>query len=336
MATYKAEFLVALLRGHACGRARRMRDGMDLPVGARRIRDRVTGELLHEHFAPFSAIIKAIGGIAQQRAIPRFASPTFRSWFHNRKPGVAGTRRVILWPDTFSNYLHPSAAIAAVEVLEHAGFVVNLPKRPLCCGRPLYDWGMLDTAKGLWRQTLDTLRDDIRAGVPIIGLEPSCVAAFRDELGGLFPDDDDAKRLARQTFMLSEFLVNEGYQPPALDRRAVVHGHCHHKAVVGMQAEEEMLRRLGLDYQVLDAGCCGMAGSFGFEAHKYDVSVQAAERVLLPAVRRADPEALIIANGFSCHEQIAQLSGKAPLHLAEVLRMALQGEAASSRATGEG
>ena len=321
MATYKAEFLSHYYAG-------RVRPRTAYAMGwiywwARAASPIAPLVNFFTSTAPFSSIIKAIGGIAPQRTIPRFASPTFRSWFERRPRNAAGGRRVILWPDTFSNYLHPSAAIAAVEVLEHAGFVVDLPTRPLCCGRPLYDWGMLDTAKRLWRQTLDTLRDDIRAGVPIIGLEPSCVAAFRDELLGLFPDDEDAQRLAQQTFMLSEFLVKEGYQPPTLDRRAVVHGHCHHKAVIGMQAEEEMLRRTGLNYQLLDAGCCGMAGSFGFEAHKYDVSVQAAERVLLPAVRGADRETLIIANGFSCHEQIAQLSGRAPLHLAEVLRMAI-------------
>lgn len=236
---------------------------------------------------------------------------------------MTGARRVIFWPDTFSNYLQPSAAIAAVRVLEHAGFAVELPNRPLCCGRPLYDWGMLDQAKRQWRDTLNALRDDIRAGVPIVGLEPSCVAAFRDELTGLFPDDPDAQALSRQVFMLSEFLVAEGYQALPLARRAVVHGHCHQKSVIGMQAEEQLLRAMGLDYTLLDSGCCGMAGSFGFEPHKYDVSVKAAERVLMPAVRAAEPGTLIIANGFSCQEQVEQLCGRRPLHLAEVIAMAL-------------
>jgi Fe-S oxidoreductase len=182
---------------------------------------------------------------------------------------------------------------------------------------------MLDTAKNLWRQTLDTLRDDIRAGVPIVGLEPSCVAAFRDELTGLFPDDEDAQRLARQTWMLSEFLNSEGFKPATLRRRAVVHGHCHHKSVMTMRSDEAMLRAMALDYELLDSGCCGMAGAFGFEADKYDVSVRTGERVLLPAVRGADDNTLIIASGFSCHEQIVQLTGRQPLHLAEVLRMTI-------------
>ena len=242
MATYKAEFLSHYYAG-------RLRPRMAYAVGwiywwARAASPIAPLVNFFTSTPPFSAIIKMIGGIAQQRTIPRFASPTFRSWFQNRKPGVAGTRRVILWPDTFSNYLHPSGAIAAIEVLEHAGFHVDLPKiaRSAAAAAPRLR-GMLDIAKGSGDKTLDTLRDDIRARVPIIGLEPSCVAAFRDELLGLFPDDEDAQRLARQTFMLSEFLVNEGYQPGSLDRRAVVHGHCHHKAVIGMSAEEEMLRR---------------------------------------------------------------------------------------------
>ena len=276
---------------------------------------------------PFSSLAKAFAGIARQRAIPRFASQTFRSWFRAQHPRdsrlATHDSRVILWPDTFGNYLQPGALKAAVDVLEHAGFNVTIPARPLCCGRPLYDWGMLGTAKKLLRQTLDTLRDDIRAGVPVIGLEPSCVAVFRDELCGLFPDDNDARLLAQQTFLLSEFLVREGYQPPAMTQRAIVHGHCHHKAVVGMQSEEQVLRTMGLDYQLLDSGCCGMAGSFGFEAHKYNVSVAAGERVLLPAVRGAASDTLIIANGFSCQEQVEQLTGRRPLHLAEVLAMAL-------------
>jgi Fe-S oxidoreductase len=287
---------------------------------------------------PFSSVAKMVGGIAPQRTIPRFARQTFRAWFRERSAGVARggvsfgaaarpPRRVILWPDTFGNYLRPEALQAAIDVLEHAGFAVEIPERVLCCGRPLYDWGMLDTAKKLLRQTLDTLRDDIRAGVPVIGLEPSCVAVFRDELCGLFPDDPDAQCLAKQTFLLSEFLVRENYQSPVLKGNAIVHGHCHHKAVVGMQSEEQILRALGLDYQLLDSGCCGMAGSFGFESDKYDVSVAAGERVLLPAVRGAAADTLIIANGFSCQEQVEQLTGRRPLHLAEVIVMALQGEA---------
>ncbi|HEY4099335.1 MAG TPA: FAD-linked oxidase C-terminal domain-containing protein [Gemmatimonadales bacterium] len=325
MATYKAEFL----SHHYEGRVRP--------------RTAYTMGLIHEwaRFAapiaplvnivtqtpPLSALLKAVGGIALERRIPRFAHPTFRSWFRRRKKPPTGKPRVLLWPDTFSNYFRTSPAIAAVEVLEGAGYDVAIPPRPLCCGRPLYDWGMLDRAKQLWRRTIDSLRDDIRAGTPIVGLEPSCVAAFRDELIGLFPDDDDARRLSQQTVMLSEFLADRDFRTRPLRRRAMVHGHCHHKAVMTMKAEESVMKSLELDYQLLDSGCCGMAGSFGFEADKYDLSIAIGEQRLLPAVRATDGDMLIVANGFSCYEQIVQQTGRIPLHLAEVVRLALhQGE----------
>jgi FAD/FMN-containing dehydrogenase/Fe-S oxidoreductase len=329
MATYKAEFLSHYYQGKM---RPRVAYGMGLIYWwARALSPIAPIANFFSQTRPFSTAIKAIGGIAPERTIPAFAPRTFRSWFHRHKKNPAATRRVLLWPDTFSNYLRPAAAIAAVAVLERAGYAVDIPARPLCCGRPLYDWGLLGTAKNLWRQTLDTLRDDIRAGVPLVGLEPSCVAAFRDELVGLFPNDEDAVRLAKQTFMLSEFLDHEGFQPPPLRRRAVVHGHCHQKSVMTMRSEEAILQALELDYQLLDSGCCGMAGSFGFESQKYELSVNAGERVLLPAIRAAPADTLIIASGFSCHEQIVQLTGRKPLHLAEVLQLALQGEASDRR-----
>jgi len=321
MATYKAEFLSHYYEGRM---RPRVAYGMGLIYWWARVLSPIAPIAnFFSQTRPFSTAIKAIGGIARERAIPPFAAPTFRTWFNRREKSPTAARRVLLWPDTFSNYLRPAAAIAAVAVLERAGYQVEIPRRPLCCGRPLYDWGMLGAAKNLWRQTLDVLREDIRAGVPLVGLEPSCVAAFRDELLGLFPDDEDAARLAKQTFMLSEFLDHEGFKPPSLRRRAVVHGHCHQKSVMTMRSEEAVLRAMGVEYQLLDSGCCGMAGSFGFEAHKYDLSVKAGERVLLPAVRAAAEDTLIIASGFSCHEQIVQLTGRKPMHLAEVLWMAM-------------
>ena len=211
-------------------------------------------------------------------------------------------------------------------VLEDAGYEVILPPRPLCCGRPLYDWGMLAEAKQLWCQTLEVLRPEIDASTPLVGLEPSCIAAFRDELVNLFPGEGRAKRLSQQTYLLSEFLERQQYQPPRLEQRALVHGHCHHKAVMHMDAEVAQLEKLGLDYEVLDSGCCGMAGAFGFERDHYEVSVAAGERVLLPKVREAADETLIIANGFSCREQIAQCTGRRAFHLAEVLKMAIEQE----------
>ncbi|MGI8689197.1 MAG: (Fe-S)-binding protein [Thermomicrobiales bacterium] len=305
MATYKAEFLSHYYEGR---RRPVAAYSMGLIYWWARLAARMPGVV---NFAtqtpPLSALAKALGGIAPDRQIPAFAPQTFTDWFRARGPRNEGKPAIILWPDTFNNHFHPETAHAAVEVLEAAGYHVTIPERSLCCGRPLYDWGMLDRAEELLRQTLDTLRPQIAAGIPVVGLEPSCVAVFRDELLGLFPDDVDAKRLSKQTFLLSEFLVKEGYTPPTLHRKAVVHRHCHHKAIMTMAAEEKILDGLGLEYDVLASGCCGMAGAFGFErGDHYDVSIKAGERVLLPAVRNAAPETLIVADGFSCREQIAQ------------------------------
>jgi Fe-S oxidoreductase len=178
------------------------------------------------------------------------------------------------------------------------------------------------------------LHTQIAEGIPLVGLEPSCVAVFRDELVNLFPHDMDAKRLAQQSFLLSEFLEKkvENYSPPKLQRKALVHGHCHHKAIMGMTDEEKVLSKLGLDFHVPESGCCGMAGAFGFEKDHYDVSVKVGERVLLPAVRKADQDTLIIADGFSCREQIAQTTDRRALHLAEVIQMAMHEGASVSRA----
>jgi Fe-S oxidoreductase len=231
---------------------------------------------------------------------------------------------VLLWPDTFTNYFSPHIAQAAVEVLEHAGFRVQIPRATLCCGRPLYDFGFLNRAKSLLKKILDTLESEIAAGIPIVGLEPSCVAVFRDELCNLFPRDERALALSRQTFLLSEFLENHHIQFPSLNRQALLHGHCHHKSLMKMTAEESLLRHLGIDFHSPAPGCCGMAGSFGFEHDKFEISKAIGELELLPAVRNAPEDCLIIADGFSCREQISQLTDRRALHLAEVLQMSLR------------
>jgi Fe-S oxidoreductase len=271
-------------------------------------------------------IAKLVAGIPFQRSIPAFAPQTFKRWFRRRRRNSDGPR-VLLWPDTFNNYFLPATAKAAVEVLEAAGFCVIVPQANLCCGRPLYDFGMLDRAKKLLLQILDELSPEIEAGVPVVGLEPSCVAVFRDELLNLFPNDKRAKALARQTFLLSEFLEANAshWTPPRFERRALLHGHCHHKSIMKMTAEESVLQRIGVDFQSPAPGCCGMAGSFGFEHDKYEISAAIGELELLPAVRKAPDDWLIIADGFSCREQIAQGSDRHALHLAEVLQMALAG-----------
>jgi len=324
MATYKAEFLSHYWKGRlrprsafAFGLVHRW---ARLAARAPRLANALT------QTPGLSTLARAAAGMAPERTIPILARQTFRAWFLRRGPVKAGGPRVLLFPDTFNNFFHPETARAGVEVLEAAGFRVTIPGSDLCCGRPLYDFGMLDLARRTLRELLDGLRGEIRAGVPVVVLEPSCAAVFRDELPGLFPDDADARTLSGQTFVLAEFLVKKapGFLPRRLARRAILQGHCHQRAIMTMTDEEELLRRMGLDVTTPEPGCCGMAGSFGFErGDHYDVSMACAERALLPEIRRAPPETLVIADGFSCREQIVQGTGRESLHLAEVLRCAM-------------
>jgi len=275
---------------------------------------------------------KSLAGISPERKIPALASSTFRKWFARRRPVNSAAPPVLLWPDTFNNYFHPETAIAAVDVLEAAGFRVRLPEGNICCGRPLYDFGMLDHAKKMLLKTLQVLRQQIADEVPIVVLEPSCASVFRDEMPNFFPDDIQAQRLSGQIFLLSEFLENKADRLPwpSVGTKALVHGHCHQKSVLKMTDEEAVLRRLGVEYEMPAPGCCGMAGAFGFEKEKYRVSLAIGELELLPAVRETPADWLIIANGFSCREQIWQCTGRRALHLAEVIQLAMR-EATSSR-----
>jgi Fe-S oxidoreductase len=260
--------------------------------------------------------------VAPQRTIPRIASESFDQWFRNRTPSGQGDRGpVILWIDTWNNYFSPEVAIAATSVLERAGYDVRLPGRRLCCGRPLYDYGFLREARHLLRRNVAVLADDVRDGVPVVGLEPSCVSVFRDELPAMLPRSRDATRVAASTRMLGEFLDEQQVPLPVVGGRALVHGHCHHKSVLDFDRDVKVLEAAGVDVEVLDSGCCGMAGSFGFEADHYDVSIACGERVLLPAVRAADAHELLVTDGFSCREQILQATGRRSMHLAEVLAM---------------
>ena len=285
-------------------------------------------------------LAKLAGGIPAQRRIPAFAPETFQQWWEKHRSAVdspasgrssrplQGTadRPVLLWADTFNNHFLPSTAIAAAEVLEAAGFDVLVPTAHLCCGRPLYDVGMLDRAKNLLLQVMDELYVEIETRTPIVVLEPSCATVFRDELVNLFPNDERARALSKQVFLLSEFLEQfaKDFPIPKLARHALVHGHCHHKAIMKMTAEESVLHRMGVDFTAPAPGCCGMAGAFGFEKEKYEVSKAIGELELLPAVRQAPTDWLIVADGFSCREQIAQETDRHALHLAEVLQMALR------------
>ncbi|HVT11477.1 MAG TPA: FAD-binding and (Fe-S)-binding domain-containing protein [Fimbriimonadaceae bacterium] len=333
MATYKSEFLAHYYEGRR--RPRHAYAFGFIQVWAR-LASLAPGFVnLVAHTPGLGAAAMRVAGMAPQRRMPRFAPYTFRSWWARRSKRNAGKPRVILWADTFNNHFHPTTAQAAVEVLEHAGFQVEVPKAHLCCGRPLYDYGFLRQAKVYLRKILDSLRAEIRRGDKVVVLEPSCCSVFRDELVNLFPGDEDAKRLSQQVFLLSEFLNCQapGYRPPKLNGRALVHGHCHHKALMSMDDEKELLAKMGMEIDEPQSGCCGMAGAFGFEAGEhYDVSIKCGERVLLPEVRSAPSDGLIVADGFSCREQVTQETDRTPLHLSQVIKMAIdEGEAAQPR-----
>ncbi len=322
MATYKAEFLAHYydgrlrpLRGYAFGYLDRW-----ARIAARA--PRLLNALTHAPGA--GALVKAIVGVAPQRELPRFARETFAAGFRRRGPHGAGPA-VLLWPDTFNNFFHPQVGHAAARVLEAAGFRVELPDGHVCCGRPLYEFGFLDAAKRYLQAIVDRLGPQIDAGTPLVVMEPACAAVFRDELCNLLPNDERAKRLSAQAYFFEEFLAREaaGFRPPPLSRRAIVHAHCNRKALLGKDTGSRLLDLAGLDGEVLDSGCCGMAGAFGFERAKYEVSRSIGELVLLPRVRAAAPDTLLIADGYSCREQIVQCTGRTALHPAEVLAMAL-------------
>ncbi len=279
-------------------------------------------------------LVRRVMHLAPERAMPQLASRSFSKWARSMnvpetgRSNGAGKREIILWADTFNNYFHPETSRAAFSVLQAAGLRVTVPAARLCCGRPLYDFGMLDRAKNYLQRVMDHLGPQIDAGVPLVVLEPSCASVFRDELRGLFPSDPRAEKLRKQTFLLSEFLARHApeFKPPRLERHVLLHGHCHHKALMKMTDEESLLKKMGAVLTAPDAGCCGMAGPFGFDAEKYDVSMAIGERVLLPAVRNAPQDALIVSDGFSCREQIYQATGRRPLHLAEAIRLALEAD----------
>ena len=281
------------------------------------------------HAPIVGGVIKKALAIHPDRELPRFARRSFRSWFERRTAPRAGKRDVVLFPDTFNNFFEPHVAIAAVEVLERAGFRVIIPRRQLCCGRPLYDQGMLEQAKARLRDVMEALDPFVAVGIPIVGLEPSCILTFRDELPSLFPDDARAVALASNSLLLDELLVREGdnFAPPEMRRRTIVQGHCHQKAIAGIADEVTLLSRAaGAELEVLDAGCCGMAGAFGYDREHFEVSKAIGARVLIPAIDKAPPEAIIVADGFSCRSQIRHFCpSRRPMHLAEVLNLAAGG-----------
>ncbi|MFF1401843.1 FAD-binding and (Fe-S)-binding domain-containing protein [Streptomyces sp. NPDC058294] len=330
MATLKAEFL----SHHYAGRLRPAAHySMGwLPVWARlsRLAPALVNSVLH---APGLARAgKRLAGLDRARPAPVFAGESFLQWWRSRdreNPDPADPRTVVLWPDTFSTYFHPSIAISAVRVLQDAGFRVAVPDEPVCCGLTWISTGQLPVAKKVLRRTLDVLGPYLEAGTPVIGLEPSCTAVLRSDAPELLPDDQDVQRLAGQTRTFAEQLVHhapDGWRPPRLARPATVQTHCHQHAVMKFDADRELMRRARLDPEVLDEGCCGLAGNFGFEHGHREVSMAVAEQGVLPAVRAAAPDSLVLADGFSCRTQIEQGgTGRRALHLAEALALGLDG-----------
>jgi Fe-S oxidoreductase len=323
MATYKAEFFYQHYKGrlrprtaYSLGLSYRW-----LPWGSA-VPGLVNGL---SQWGPTAAVLKAVGGIARPRPMPRLARRNFRRDRRGRARPERGApdKWVFLWPDTWNNYLHPEILRAAETVLERLGYAVALPDRTLCCGRPLYDFGMLDRAKKLLTQTLETLASPIDAGTPIVVLEPSCLSVFRDELPNLLHDNPRSEGLARNAVSLAELVERSGASLPPLGGTAMVQPHCHEASVIGTDAMRRVFEGLGTEAKLLGAGCCGMAGSFGMEAHKYPVSLKIAERGILPALRQRHPDAMVVADGFSCREQIKDLVGVYPLHTAQVLERAL-------------
>ncbi|MDA4889805.1 FAD-binding and (Fe-S)-binding domain-containing protein [Streptomyces sp. MS2A] len=334
MATYKAEFLSHHYAGRPWRRPRSDWSMGWLPalaqvVGRTRLGP-VVNALTHAPLLSKAAVL--VAGVAD-REVPLFADRTFEQWFADHEPEGDGHRgSVLLWPDTFTNHFHPHIGRAAVRVLEHAGWRVRLPGEPLCCGLTWISTGQLGTAQRVLTRTVRGLAEHVRSGGLVVALEPSCTAVFRADAGELFPGDQDVRRLAEQTVTLSELLTEHspGYEPPRVPERsarALAQVHCHQHAVLGWEADRELLRRAGVDAERLDSGCCGLAGNFGFERGHLDVSEACAERVLLPRLREEDESTVVLADGFSCRTQIHEFDsgGHEGVHLAELLASALPG-----------
>ncbi|MFD5082498.1 FAD-binding and (Fe-S)-binding domain-containing protein [Kitasatospora sp. NPDC058406] len=281
--------------------------------------------------SPAAGPLKRLGGVDRRRVLPVLPPETFTRWYRRHRaehPAPPGSRPVLLWPDTFSNHLQPDVLRAAVEVLEHLGFDARLPAGPVCCGLTRYSTGQLPGARRVMRRSLAALAaTGLPADTPVIGMDPSCTATLREDLPRLL--GADGRQVAERTRTFAEFV--DEFAPdaplPQLPVEAVTQTHCHQHAVLGTAADRRIEARMGVDNRVLDSGCCGLAGNFGFERGHYEVSVAIAERVLLPEVRAASPETVVLADGFSCRTQIAQLAqGRQAVHLAELMQRALRAQ----------
>jgi len=334
MAKIKFEFLAQYYRKHG------------VPLRARLMADIATMSRWNSGFlAPVVNTLLSSGavrwllektlGVSRQRQLPRFAREPFTTWFRKRSPRPAQEKQVVLFNDTFNTFNYPHVSIAATEVLEAAGFEVLLPGH-WCCGRPMISKGLVDKARWAAQDCIEKLAPFAAKGIPIVGLEPSCLLTLRDELLMLLPEDPRGSVIASNSYLFEEFiakLADEGKLDLTLQQAAsqvLLHGHCHQKALVGTGPSKQMLSLAGCNVEEVDSGCCGMAGSFGYEAEHYDISLAMGERQLLPAVRAADEATTIVAAGVSCRQQIKHATGKQALHPAEVLRQKLVESAAES------
>ncbi|MFI5798628.1 FAD-binding and (Fe-S)-binding domain-containing protein [Streptomyces sp. NPDC051677] len=331
MATLKAEFLSHHYEGRMRPAAHYSMGWLPLWAHLSRVAPGLVNSALQ---APGLARAgKWLAGVDEARQAPVFARRSFPQWWQRHayaeEPDPADPATVVLWPDTFTSSFHPSIAVAAVRVLENAGFRVAVPTEPVCCGLTWISTGQLRVARKVLRRTLHVLRPYLEAGTPVIGLEPSCTAVFRSDAPELMPADQDVQRLAGQVRTFAEHLVQHAppdWRPPRLARHATVQTHCHQHAIMKFDADRELMRRAHLHADVLDEGCCGLAGNFGFERGHHEVSVAVAEQGVLPAVRAAAPDSLLLADGFSCRTQIEQGgTGRRALHLAEALALGLDG-----------
>ena len=336
MATYKAEFLAH----HYHGRLRPRADYATgwLPLLARAVTSARAGGLVNR-LTRSRVVTRAATRAAglEDRPLPDFARTTLQQWAagrdrgqgasHGSGPATDSRGRVLLWPDTFTNLFHPHIGRAAVAVLEDAGWEVEIPRQPMCCGLTWISTGQLKTARRVLRRTVAQLAPHVRAGGLVVGLEPSCTAVFRSDASELFPHDVDAERLQDHTVTLAELLMDHshGWSPPPDPgrgpSRALAQVHCHQHAVMGWDADRRLVEAAGIETERLDSGCCGLAGNFGFTAGHGEVSEACAEQVLLPRVREAPSDMAVMADGFSCRTQIHDLDsgGRDAVHLAEVL-----------------
>ena len=357
MAAYKSEFLAQRYKGRLHPLHHYIFGFADRLARLGSLTPALTNTILTGPFT--SPLIKHIVGVAQERQLPRLAARSYqqnraavrteqrlgassdshperaervegpascnsaeRVGDHETQPATAALQ-VILWPDTWNNYYHPQTLAAAESLLTEAGFAVEIPRGHICCGRPLYDFGLLDAARSYLAKVLDRMASQIDAGLPFIFLEPSCASVFKDELLQFFPNDARAQRMSKQVWLLADWLAAKvpDFAAGRLEgAQILLHSHCHHKAVFGGPANEiALLRKAGATVDTIQAGCCGMAGPFGFEADKFEVSKKIAEDGLLPAIQKAGPMTIIVADGFSCREQISQLGHRDAMHFAEVL-----------------